>query len=332
MALVFAVALVAGSVAIRGGLDNEGDGSPRRSGDGFRLMCATELREVCEQAFGKDDGIVISFENPGRTADSLVDTPGDQDPGFDAWLTADPWGQILADNRRFGGAKGTILEDRSEVLGRSPVVIAMVSKTARDQVTEACGDSIAWTCIAEHVERSGAGRIRPGVPSPDRIDGLAVAASAANSFFEPDDYSSLDLDQGGFSPFFRDLTSITQTIRLGERSVLQAAITQRGAFSVVGALEAETASLETTPVGFSVDFPTPVVTADIRLNTRKGLRSDDALNELGADRLAKALTANGWRVPGKATITGVNGAQDLPEGSNMPEPGVLQRLRDEWNN
>lgn len=329
LAFGVAIAMVVASLAIRHALDG-GSAGPRSGSDGvYRLTCATELRDVCREAFGYDDGIVVKYENPGRTADSLVSVKANDDPGFDGWLTPGPWSDILADNRRFAGVKGDLLGGDSDVLARSPVVIAMVSKTTEELVSNACEQAISWTCLVDQVRR---GTVRLGVPDPGRGDGTAVAASAVGSLFGTTDYSASDLELGNFSSYFEDLTKLSRATKLGNRTVLQTALIKQGSFSVVGTIEAEIAMLPSASDRLTIRYPEPIVTADVRLSTRKGLNANDALDKLDRDRLAKALAANGWRVKGQVSSNGVNGAKNLPATSNLASAGVLQLLRDEWSN
>ncbi len=328
LAFGVAIAMVIASFAIRHVLDGDSAGPLSGSDGAFRLTCATELRDVCNEAFGNDDGIIVKFENPGRTADSLVDVEANDDPGFDGWLTPGPWSDVLADNRRFGGVKGDLLGGDSDVLARSPVVIAMLSKATKDLASNVCGQDISWTCLVDQVR---GGTVRLGVPNPGRGDGIAVAASAVGSLFGTTDYSASDLEQGNFSSFFEDLTKLSRATKLGGRTVLQTALIKRGSFSVVGTLEAEIATLPTSSGELAVLYPEPIVTADVRLSPRKGLAAQDALDELDPDRLARSLAANGWRVKGQVPSKGVNGAKDLPATSNLASPGVLQLIRNEWS-
>ncbi|MGB3411485.1 MAG: hypothetical protein WBA45_09820 [Microthrixaceae bacterium] len=330
LAFGLAIAMVVASLAIRHVLDSDSSGRDSGSGDAFRLLCATELRDVCDQAFGGDDGIVIKFENPGRTADSLVNLKSNKDLGFDGWLAPGPWSDILADNRRFAGVKGDLLGGDSDVLARSPVVIAMLPNAAKDVTSGACGPDVLWTCLVDQARNGGA--IRIGVPDPGRGDGIAVAASAVSSLFDTTDYSASDLEQGDFSSYFESLTKLSRTTKLGSRTVLQTALTSLGSFSVIGTVEAEIAMLSSASDGLAIRYPEPMVTADVRLSTRKGLMAKDALDELDPDRLAEALAANGWRVKGQVPSKGAIGSEDLPATSNMASAGVLQLLRNEWSN
>ncbi|HTO01023.1 MAG TPA: hypothetical protein VL068_10140 [Microthrixaceae bacterium] len=339
LALAVAAVMVLGSLAIRNTFgDGEDGGSSNghstngRSRDAFRLTCASELRQVCSDAFGKDDKIVLKFEDPGRTADALVKLKANSDPGFDGWLAPGPWDDIVADNRRFSKPPGgPLLGKDSGVLARSPVVMVMMSDAIQAQVSTQCGEPVTWTCLVGHVQGTPGGTLRLGVPDLERGDGLAVITSAVNQFFKSTDYSATDLDQGGFSPFFEDLTRLSNGAKLGRRTLLQAARAEKGKFSVVGTLEAETAMLSRKAAeDLTVLYPEPIVTADVRLSTPEGSNPNDALGELNARRLAKALARNGWRVEGEVPLQGVNGAKELPTTSNMPSPGVLQQLRNEW--
>ena len=99
---------------------------------------------------------------------------------------------------------------------------------------------------------------------------------------------------------------------------------------MVGALESQAASLLRGRKTFVTTYPDPMVTADVVLAPAAGTDAGDALDTIGADLLAERLAAAGWRVEGQDPIEGVDTAARLPEGSNLPPPGVLQTLRDLW--
>jgi hypothetical protein len=72
------------------------------------------------------------------------------------------------------------------------------------------------------------------------------------------------------------------------------------------------------------------VTADVTLIPAAGRDAGELLERLGADRLADALAAEGWRVADRPTADGIEGGRDLPDGAGLPSAGALQALRDEW--
>lgn len=321
-ALLLAVGMVVGAVVIRDRLN----GDPSASGGGsgtFRLQCATELVDVCDSlAEGRDD-LVVTGEDPGITTDRLSALAVGLDPGFDAWLVDGPWPQIVADNRSFAGLDDKVLGTSSAVLARSPALI--VGLTARRaELESACGSTITWKCIGEQPATTQ----RVGLPTPERGDGLAVLAEATASYFGTTDYSSGDFEDPGFSGWFNQLTGLSTQTSIGSQAPLERALAASGTFSIVGALESQSARLLRGT--YVTTYPEPMVTADVVLSPAVGTGVADALVSIDADLLGEQLAAAGWRVRGQDTIQGVDTAVVLPKSSNMPAPGVLQALRDLW--
>jgi hypothetical protein len=324
-ALVAAIAMVAGAWAVRDLLvDDAGTGANGSSGDEvpeqLRLTCATELASVCEQL--ASEGVRVALEDPGLTADRLAELPEGDDPGFDAWLADGPWAEMVADDREFGGQDGQVLAAPSAVLARSPAVI-VVQDGRRAELEQACGGTITWQCVGEQ-----AATLRIGLTAPDRGDGLVPLAEAAGSFFGTTDYSTVDFEEPGFRPWFDALTRLSRSssVRLGNRSALAAAVSQAGTFNVVGALEAQAATLLRGRDGWETIYPEPMSTADVQLVPRAGLDAEEVLDRLDLAAVSEALFAQGWRT--------ANGQLDpvvaIPDDPGLPSAGVLNALRDLW--
>ncbi len=327
-ALIAAIAMVAGAWAIRDLIDGDDSGVANgdRSADTskpVRLTCATELAVVCnEVAAGRDD-LELSIEEPGATSDRLVELAAGEDPGLDAWLVDAPWAAITADNRRFAKVPGDVLGPPSEVLGRSPAVLA-IADDAQGLFPTDCDSTVSWTCMGQ-----AGPALRIGMSSPERGDGLAVLAGAAAEYLDTSDYSANDFERPGFTTWFDRVTGLSARTRTGGQSALRTALAVQGQFNVVGALESQSTELLRDREGWATTYPLPVVTADVTLVPVAGADSADMLGRVGAGSLATALVAAGWRVDGSVPEGG-DGDLDLPPTSGLPEPGVLQRLREMW--
>lgn len=325
VAVLVAVGMIVGAWVLRDRLDGDGGGG---SGGGddveqLRLRCATELERACRALADQLDDVVVSVEDPGTTSDTLVELPQGDDPGFDVWLADGPWAEITADNRGFANVDGQVLGEPSGVLARSPAVI--VTQAARaEQLAEACEGTPTWACIGRQPTS-----LRVGLPSPERGDGLVVLAGAVASELKTTSYSATDFDTPGFSGWFDRLTDLSAETPLGRQSPLARALAAAGTFGVVGALEAQSVDLLRSREGYVTIYPEPMTTADITLTPRVGLDAADLVDRLGADRLAEVLGASGWRRDGAAPDGAVD-APALPEGDQLPGPGVLQRLREMW--
>lgn len=307
-ALVAAVALVAGAMALRDALT--GDDVP--SGEQLRLTCATELADVCrELADGWD--VEVTIDDPGRTSDRLVRLGAGEPPGFDAWLVDGPWDGVTADNRRFVGDDTPVLGEASEVLAHSPAVVVMFDEVAT-RLGADCGGTVGWRCIGD-----AAPGLRVGLPAPERGDGMVVLAAATNGFFDGTDYAANDFDDPEFGAWFGDLTSLSSRTDLGRRTPVQALLAQRGLFDVVGALEAQSAPLLEGRSDLQSLTTTPAAWAEARLVPAADVDVEQVLERLGgASRASEALAGAGWRA----------GAPS--DGAGLPAAGVLQRLREQW--
>ena len=321
-AVVLAVAMIVGAVLLRDRIDGDDEPGPGGPGDRFRLICDTTLAEVCTSLAGGDDDLEVVVRDSGATADELDDEGAALDA--DAWLTTAAWPAIVADNRRFAELDGDVLAPSSAVLARSPVMIA-TRDDGRSELEAACGGTITWRCVGEQVP---AGQ-RVGLAAPETAAGLTVLASATDSWFGGSDYSTVDFEDPAFGLWFDDLTGAASSTRFGRQTPLDRALTRTGEFTTVGALESETSRLLTPGKSYVPLYAEPMVTADVVLAPRRGLDADRLLDELDRDALREALSSRGWRIDGRAP----SGAQDppgLPDGSDLPAPGVLQSLRERW--
>ncbi len=322
IAVVVAVVMIVGAVLLRDRIDgDDGSGGSGGGDDGLQLVCDTSLADVCEQlAAGRDD-LRVEVRESGATSDGLSTEEGQLDA--DAWLTTSAWPEVTADNRAFAGLDRPVLDDASEVLARSPAMIVTRSD-GRAALEEACGAPITWRCVGGQVPPQ-----RVGLPTPERADGLTVLASAADSWFEGENYDSLDLDGPDFAGWFDDLTGLSATTRLGDQTPLARALAAAGTFTTVGALEAETSRRLAGSRSYEAIYAEPMVTADVVLVPRAGSDAGELLDELGRDALTEQLRTAGWRVDGRAP----EGAQEppsLPDDDGLPSAGVLQALRARW--
>lgn len=325
-ALAAAVAMVAGAWALRDALtgdDGNGSGGAGEAPDELRLRCATELQDVCDRVARERSDVRVTTEEPGVTADAIAELPAGDDPGFDVWLTDGPWAAMADDDRSFAGLDGEVLGTPSEVLARSPSVI-VVQSARRDEVAAACGGTIAWRCVGEQ-----AATLRVGLTTPDRGDGLIPLAGATADVLDTTEYSSADFEDAGFTSWFDSLTELSTRTNLGDQSALAAALTRAGTFNLVGALESQSSTLLRDREDWVTIYPDPMTTAEVQLVPRAGVDVEQVLERLDASLLRDTLAADGWRLDASAP-DGAPDAPELPEGTNLPGPGVLNALKDLW--
>ena len=321
-AIVLAIGMVFGSVALRNSLDNSTQAQTATGGDSsFRLTCAVELADVCNALAATQPNLIVMIEEAGTTADQLTLLPDGTDPGFDAWLTVGPWAEIVQDNRSFTENGGAILGTASRVLGSSPAQI-VTSKSAQTELEAACGGAITWKCLGENQSLPQPQSI--GMASPNTGAGFAVLADATNSFFGNSSYSASDFEGAAFIGWFEQLTKKSRESNLGEQTVLERAVAAAGTFTTVGALSTEVESLKTASSRFNSvpapkDAPDQPVIAQVRLVPAAGITAQDALDQVNSDALTQLLAESNWNT------------SDQDSRSNMPAAGVLQVLRDMWD-
>ena len=87
-AVIVAIAMVGGALAIRELVFDDDDGSNGGGGgstEALRVACVAELAEVCAEL---DANVTIA--NAGDTAASLIGASGRDDADLDAWITVAP--------------------------------------------------------------------------------------------------------------------------------------------------------------------------------------------------------------------------------------------------
>ncbi len=321
-AIVLAIGMVFGSVALRNSLENNTQAQTATGGNSsFRLTCAAELADICAELEETQPNLTVKTEEAGATADRLTLLPDETDPGFDAWLTVGPWAEIVQDNRSFTENAGAILGKASKVLGSSPAQI-VTSKSGEPALEAACGGAITWKCLGENPSLPQPQSI--GMASPNTGAGLAVLTDATNSFFGTNSYSATDFEEAAFIGWFEQLTKKSRESNLGMQTVLERAVVATGTYTTVGALRSEVDSLKTSSGKFSAiptpkDAPAQPVTAQVRLVPATGVATPEALDHVDSDALTQLLKDSNWNT------------SDPDPNSNMPDAGVLQVLREMWD-
>jgi len=334
LAVLAAVAMVAGALFVRGSLDDADDGKGS-SGTTLRIVCATELAAVCE-ALDDDDGARVDtqVETAATTAGRLTGLAAGAQAPLDGWLVTAPWPAIVSEARSRAGQDPFLAV--GEVLARSPAVLAV--RADRDEVlTAACGGEPGWKCLGDVAGKAWTelpggkaewGRVKPGHPPVATAAGLTVVGAATVGYFATTDLSRTELEDGGFQSWLRRLEQAGPD---AGASPFLTMLQRPTAFDAVGVLEAEAGPALVTaraqkPV---LLYPSSVATADVVLATTGG-RPGDRLDELVSGTTGRqALATNGWRVEGEKAAAGIRTSLKLPPTSNLPAPGVLDALRQE---
>ena len=328
LALVGAVAMVVGALALTDQLPGGGDrgdraGGASRSAEELRLHCATELAAACALLATDDDRIVLVDERPGATADALL---AGTDVAADVWLAPAPWVELVRQLGRDGGA----LDEPTGVLARSPLVIAAFA----DGLGPCEGEPVVWRCIGDR-----AAGLRPGIEPLDRTEGLFAVAAAGSAFLGRSDYATNDFDvppEVGGPPFadwaaslLREVPRATSATPL--RNMLQTRTATYDLAASVEAVAGPAIAASRERDALRLLYPEPMATVDVvAVAVTDG--DDGAAAELvelleGADAAA-ALAATGWRVEGASPAAGIDPGVVLPPDDGLPGAGVLAALRD----
>lgn len=333
VALLAAVAMVAGAVVVRDRVD---DDTERRTTT-LRLVCATELSAVCEGLAAVEDAeVAVTVEPAATTADRLSSLAPGREAALDGWLVPGPWPAMVAEARQRGGLEPVL--STGPVLARSPVVLAVWPERAAVLARRCPAGALGWKCVGEAAGQpwqalggdAGWGKVKPGHAPSSSAVGLAVVGAATAAWFGRADLSSAELQDDGYRGW---LTALERAMppASGAGSPLEAMVVRGpSAFDAVGTIEAEAGPLlarTARPDKPTVLYPSPVATADVVLGTAAG-RAGQLLAELVAGSEGRrALAANGWRVPGEARARGVPTTPALPPDSGLPSPGLLEALR-----
>ena len=147
-ALVGAVALVAAAFVIRDRRSSSRQAAaptdtvgPSQPAGRFQLVCAPELRRLCEGDVGPT--VDVRIETAGTTAARLAAAP-DPRTVAGAWLTVDPWTALSDQRRPTGGTSfGPV-----QTLGHSPVGLA-IRVPRGPKLAAACGGTVTLGCVGD---------------------------------------------------------------------------------------------------------------------------------------------------------------------------------------
>ena len=319
LALVAAVAMVAGSIAVRNRLDRreEDQGAP------LRVVCASELGTVCDDLRRSSAQVTVE---PAVATSERLGRSTENDPGVDGWLVPAPWPQIV-DGRRRQAGQLPIFGDISAPLARSPLVL-VVSRALADALGPRCGGAVGWKCLGDAVAAGTQPQAKPGHPDPatDAVGALVVGQATAAFFGRADDLSTLDLELAEFARWFRALERATPPLASGASPLGEMLGTNFAAYNAVGTTEAEASPVlaaAANPDRAVLLYPAPMATADVVLAGPGGDTTRRLREVAGGDGQRRALAAAGWRVEGASRP----GAPPLPPTNGLPSPGFLDALR-----
>lgn len=307
-ALVAAVLMVVGALALRQARDDADETAVDPGEDPRGILCADDLADVCRAA-----GIELAPSRPaGETADALVGADGRDALGGSAWLVTSAWADLVQAERDRQGNEA-LVGVAGEPLASSAVVLAIWEDRSA-QLVERCelpgGQLPGWRCLAEQAgEALDAGdRVRIAGPEVDSAVGLVVAAAQAASVVGRTDFASNDPDAG-------DLGRLAPALSGGPAGdpLRRMRVEGPGQVTATGTVRAHAGNLASSFGKIVAAKVAPAVRADVVLVVPAGSSVS------GSDRqaLIDALLAAGWDPPA-----------DGPTG--LPSGGVLAAIRTLW--
>lgn len=312
MAVVAAVVLVGGALAIRRALD----GGTSSSGAPTRVVCVTELADACRSAAAGLDDVELSVADAGDTLDELTATAGDAP----TWVTLDPF-PAMVDTTRAAAGRDVLFTSLTAVA--SADVVVTVPNDRVDVLRSHCTGEPLWRCIGETSGRAWTaiggeaawGSVLPGIGPADRSAvGLVSFAEAVGGYFGETSYSRTRWEaDAGFLPWVRRLTAAVPTEVIGDRSPFAVMLTRPSALNIAAATSAEVAAAGATADRVASEYPAPMVRADVIV----AATDPGEVPARFVDRLGDALAGAGWVSP----ASGPSGA---------PSAGTMLALRDLW--
>jgi hypothetical protein len=319
IALVVAVAMVVGALAVRARWDDDDNGGDGNEPSGaLRLVCAPELEAVCEQiANGADRDVEVTVEDAGITADRLATAPR---ADIDGWLTPGPWPQIVdvlraGQPKLFGPVTGPIAHSRVGL-------VMWNDRSAR--LSTHCGGAVTWRCIGDAAGKQWSeiggeptwGAVRMSLPdATTSASGVAVLGAATVGYFGRPDVSTIDFDEDpGFGGWLAALARANPNVDLDR--MLAAGPSLAAGIGVIAADAAERLQPAAISRRARLIYPAPVTTVGVVFAGMPGSRGNRLSELVTKQEGPQAVRAAGWT------------AGAGPGG--LPIPGLLQALRTRW--
>lgn len=321
LAFVVAVAMVAGAIWYRGQRDDD-DGDNGATADvaadaPLRLVCATELTEVCQAIAEKtDEDLSVVVEPAGETADRLTAVRGAA--GLEVWMTPGPWPAIVREARERAGQE-PLLQAPASAVGRARIGIVMWKDRAaalgqRCPVDLKClGEAAADGAWTKSFGQGAWGEVKPGLADPvTEAGGLSALAAATVAFFGTTDVSTTDLERDDYRRWLAGLARATRNGDVNRMlSFGPAELDAVASFEPLIDIPAARAN------DVTVIYPSAVASADVVLGTVPGKRADRLVEILRGDDVRAVLRNAGWQ------------AKAAPPRS-LPDAGLLAALRSAW--
>lgn len=173
LAVLAAVALVAGALVLRsalagedGGSDDDGPGSGPPEG-GYQVLCDADLGDgACDAVAALDDVAEVAVMAADEAVAAL--TEGAAQP-WDAWVALDPWPDMLDVARAEAALAPSTGTERVAVASSTPALLTRAGGGT------ACDDPATWACLADEA----AAGLDVGMPTLRSATGPLVLGLAA---------------------------------------------------------------------------------------------------------------------------------------------------------
>lgn len=336
LALLVAVAMVAGALLLRSRLDraeppDDGDPdvvvTPSQQG-GLRVTCASEVAAACNTL-----DAVVTIEDGVTTADRLVAADA---PDVDVWVAPGPLVRLVDEARDRAGRPPLFAETVAPV-ARSPLVL-LVWRDRAEVLTSAC-DTVGWACVGDVAagtwEDIGGettwGPVKPGHGDPTRdATGLLVLGQAVAEFIGRPQVSTADFGDDAFLSWLTDLERAVPSFGSGTQRPLTQMLTQGpAAYDALGVTEAEAVlalSRSARRDQLQLIYPPAAATFDL---VAAGVAPGHASSATMAP-LAGALAEQGWRTTADPPPDLPVEPPALPAEEGLPPAGALDALRGVW--
>lgn len=288
LALVVAVAMVAGAFVYRYGMPGGGGGAGGGGSEAGRVICAQELGTVCDALPGAER------EPASVTAEHLIAAKSQAEADVSAWLAPGPWAAMVEEQR----AQDELFDDTERLAHTN--LVAVVRK---GQTIPGCATPVTWTCVGDAAQDRN---FRIGGDPSGQASGLFVRAAALGGLLGPD-YATNDIEgepQGWLANLDDRLAAAPG---FGAPSLQQFLVITGSVRAYL--TSAASAAQNNAQAAADVVVPEPVARMEATLAMVEGASVDRR-------RLAGALTEAGWEAgPGKGD-------------DGLPSPGVLLALRE----
>lgn len=318
VAVLAAIALVGGAFVLRGALAGDDEDTVAAGGgggdsgaapeDGYRVICDEDLGDAACEAIkaldGVDAGALVTL-----SASDAVEAMSAAEVPYDAWVTLDPWPQILDETRA--------LEELPPVAEGDgvPVASSTLALLTYDSGGVDCATPAEWGCLA-----AAAGDSEIGLPDLDTAAGPLVLGAAARALLG-EDFGIREATEGDAPLQLNTLLDSGDPGSLEEQS--RSMVTQRGRFDGLvttdGVGTQASTSTRGEQDGLVVQALAPETTLGVVLAPigPAGPGAVDQLaDQVGETAVAEGLADGGWDGP--------------PEPSTgLPDPDLLYALREE---